>query len=312
MSMLDSLRGYVVFAHVAETQSFSRAAERLGITKSAVSKHVAQLEQDLGVQLIVRTTRKLSLTDAGARVFSLSARVASDLEAARDAALDARTNIAGKIRITAPTALGRNYLMPLIAEFLELHPEVSIEAVLGDEYVDLLEERIDMALRVGDPGDQSLVSRRIARVEFFLVASPRYLEQRGNPRSPSDLEKHEWVLHRPQRVDQITLHKGKTSAVLQRRGRLTCNDGPSNLAAAVAGYGILGVPDFEVARELQNETLVRVLPSWRIEDSSLHLTFPPRRHVLSRVRVFAEFVSERFKLRPWCVGALQRRAAAHD
>jgi DNA-binding transcriptional LysR family regulator len=148
-------------------------------------------------------------------------------------------------------------------------------------------------------------------VEFFLVASPRYLEKHGLPRAPTDLDKHEWILHRPQRDVQITLHKGKTSIALTQRGRLTCNDGPSNLAAAVAGYGILGVPDFEVARELQSETLVRVLPAWRIDDSSLHLTFPPRRHVLSRVRAFAEFVSERFKLRPWCVGA-GRRVAAHE
>jgi DNA-binding transcriptional LysR family regulator len=309
MAMLDSLRGYVVFAHVAQTQSFSRAAEKLGITKSAVSKHVAQLEADLGVQLILRTTRRLSLTDAGARVFELCSRVASDIDAAREAALDARSSIAGTLRITAPNALGRNYLMPVIAEFLALHPEISIEAVLGDAYVDLLGERIDMALRVGDPGDQSLVSRRIARVEFFLVASPRYLEKRGTPRAPADLAQHEWIVHKPTRENFITLHKGKSSVRVPVRGRLTCNDGPSNLAAAAAGYGIIGLPDFEAAPGLQNQDLVRVLPAWRIEDSALHLTFPPRRHVLTRVRVFAEFVAERFKSRPWCYAAGHRRAA---
>jgi len=305
--MLDSLRGYVVFAHVAETQSFSRAAEKLGITKSAVSKHVAQLEADLGVQLILRTTRRLSLTDAGARVFELCSRVASDIEAAREAALDARSSIAGKLRITAPNAFGRNYLMPVITEFLALHQEISIEAVLADAYVDLLGERIDMALRVGDPGDQSLISRRIARVEFFLVASPRYLEKRGTPRTPADLAQHEWIVHAPARADHITLHKGKNSVRVPVRGRLTCNDGPSNLAAAAAGYGIIGLPDFEAAPELQTQRLVRVLPAWRIEDSALHLTFPPRKHVLSRVRVFAEFVAERFKSRPWCYAGGQRR-----
>jgi DNA-binding transcriptional LysR family regulator len=299
--MLDSLRSYVVFAHVAETQSFSRAAERLGITKSAVSKHVALLEAELGVQLIVRTTRRLSLTDAGSRVFALCARVESDIEAAREAALDARSSIAGMLRITAPSALGRNYLMPVITDFLALHPEISIEALLADDYVDLLGERMDMALRVGDPGDQSLVSRRIARVELFLVAAPKYLEQRGVPRAPADLEKHEWIVHKPSRGNQITLHKGKASVAVPIRGRLTCNDGPSNLAAAQAGHGILGVPDFEVAPALQNGSLVRVLPAWNIADSALHLAFPPRRHVLSRVRVFADFVSERFKSRPWCV-----------
>jgi DNA-binding transcriptional LysR family regulator len=159
-----------------------------------------------------------------------------------------------------------------------------------------------MALRVGDPGDQSLVSRRIAPVEFFLVAAPKYLEQRGVPRTPAELERHEWIVHAPMRESQITLHKGKASVSVPIRGRLTCNDGPSNLAAAQAGYGILGVPDFEVAPALQSGSLVRVLPAWNIADSALHLAFPPRRHVLSRVRVFAEYVTERFKTRPWCYG----------
>ena len=304
--MLDSLRGYVVFARVAQTQSFSRAAEQLGITKSAVSKHVAQLEAELSVQLIVRTTRRLSLTDAGARVFELCARVVSDLEAARDAALDARSSVAGNLRITAPSALGRNYLMPVVSDFLSLHPEVSIELLIGDAYVDLLEQRIDIALRVGDTGDQSLISRRIARVEFFLVAAPSYIARHGAPRTPADLARHEWIIHRPTRTPSITLHKGKAAVSVSTHGRLTCNDGPSNLAAAVAGHGIMGVPDFEVAHEMHSGALVRVLPAWRIEDSALQLTFPPRRHVLSRVRAFADYVTERFKDPPWRQDMLPR------
>jgi len=305
--MLDSLRSYVVFANVAQTGSFSRAAEQLGITKSAVSKHVAQLEAELAVQLIVRTTRRLSLTDAGARVFELCARVVSDIEAARDAALDARSSLAGNLRVTAPSALGRNYLMPVVADFLALHPEVAIELVIHDAFVDLLEQRIDMALRVGDIGDQSLVNRRVARVEFFLVAAPSYLQKHAAPRTPADLARHEWIIHQPVRSPHITLHKGKAAVSVKTSGRLVCNDGPSNLAAAVAGHGIMGVPDFEVAHEMHSGALVRVLPAWRIEDSALSLTFPPRRHVLTRVRAFADFVVERFKDRPWRCEAQAKR-----
>ena len=297
--MLDSLRGYVVFAHVAQTQSFSRAAEQLGITKSAVSKHVAQLEAELAVQLIVRTTRRLSLTDAGARVFELCARVVTDIQAAREAALDARSSLAGTLRITAPSALGRNYLMPVVSDFLALHPEVSIELVIDDAYVDLMDQRIDIALRVGDTGDPRLVSRLVTRVEFFLVAAPSYVARHGAPRTPADLARHEWILHQPTRNAQITLHKGKAAVSVKAHGRLTCNHGPSNLAAAVAGHGIFGGPDFEVAHEMHSGALVRILPAWRIEDSTLQLTFPPRRHVLQRVRAFADFVTERFKERPW-------------
>jgi DNA-binding transcriptional LysR family regulator len=296
--MLDSLRGFYVFAHVAETHSFSRAAERLGITKSAVSKQVAQLESDLGVQLIVRTTRKLALTEAGERVYASCARIAGDVDAAREAAHEESALVAGQLRVTAPAALGRNYLMPIVAEFMQLHPGVAIEFVLGDAYVDLIGERIDIALRVGGRIEQSFVSRRIARVEFMLVASPSYLERRGKPHGPADLSQHEWIMHSPSPI-QVKLRKGTRTASVRAAGRLASNDGLANLAAARAGHGILGVPDFEAAEDVHSGRLVRVLPGWNIEDSALHLVFPPRRHVLGRVRAFAEFVAERFKDPPW-------------
>jgi DNA-binding transcriptional LysR family regulator len=297
--MLDSLRGYFVFSHVAETQSFSRAAEQLGITKSAVSKHVSQLEAELGVQLIVRTTRRLALTDAGERVFAHCARMATDMEAARDAAFAERTTLAGKLRITAPAGLGRNFLMPVLSEFLALHPALSIELIIYDAFVDLLGERIDIALRVGGRTDKSLVSRRIAPVQLFLVAAPSYLAKHPALRSPRDLADHDWITHEPSPSRSMELHKGNQRVVVKGRSRLTCNDGLTNLAAACAGHGILGVPDFEVAPDLRSGTLVRVLPAWRIEDTSLHLVFPPRRHVLGRVRAFADFVTQRFAEPPW-------------
>src|SRR5205085_824185 len=152
----DSLRGYYVFAHVAETHSFSRAAERLNITKSAVSKHIAQLEAELSVQLIVRTTRKLALTEVGERVYEHCARLAGELEAAREAARAAGTRIAGKLRITAPALLGSLYVVPVVTEFMAQHPELAVELLFDDAYIDLVQERIDIALRVGQRGDQSL------------------------------------------------------------------------------------------------------------------------------------------------------------
>jgi DNA-binding transcriptional LysR family regulator len=300
--MLESLRGYYVFAHVAETQSFSRAAERLDITKSAVSKQVAQLEKDLGVQLIVRTTRKLALTEAGERVYASCARIAGDVEAAREAAHAESTLVAGSLRVTAPAALGRNYLMPVAMEFMAEHPRVSVELVLGDAFVDLIAERIDVALRVGGRSEQSFVNRRIARIEYFLVAAPKYLQQHGTPRIPADLMQHEWVMHSPSEA-RITLRKGTRSATVRVHGRLSSNDGPANLVAARAGHGILGVPDFEAAQDVHQGSLVRLLPGWRIDDAALHLVFPPRKHVLGRVRAFADFVAERFKDPPWRCGS---------
>jgi DNA-binding transcriptional LysR family regulator len=260
--MLDSLRGLVVFAHVAETKSFSRAGERLGVTKSAVSKQIAQLETELGVQLLVRTTRKLALTEVGERVFASCARIPGDVEAAREAAQAHSTLVAGPLRITAPAELGRTYLMPIIADFLAMHEAASVEVLLSDTFVDLVDDRIDFALRVGGRADTSLVSRKIARVELLLVAAPSYLERRGMPRSPRELIEHEWIIHaQGSSPKPIVLHKGTRRVSVRMRGRLSVNDGPAGVSAARAGHGLLVVPDFEVAELVHTGALVRVLPS---------------------------------------------------
>jgi DNA-binding transcriptional LysR family regulator len=298
-TVLDSLRAYYVFAQVAEAHSFSRAAERLGITKSAVSKHVAQLEADLAVQLIVRTTRKLVLTEAGERVYASCANIASDLEAAREAAHAQSGIVAGKLRVAAPQALGRNYLIPVVMEFLGRHPQLSIELLFDDDYLDLMDQRIDIALRVGGIDDQTLVSRRLAKVELLLVAAPSYLSARGTPRTPGELADHEWLIHLPSRGRGLTMRRGKQAIALQPQGRLACNNGPSNLVAALAGQGLFLAPDFEVAPELREGSLIRVVPGWTIEQRALHMVFPPRRHVLGRVRAFASFLVERFHDPPW-------------
>jgi len=300
-AMLDTLRGFYVFAHVAETLSFSRASERLGITKSAVSKHVAQLESQLGVQLIVRTTRKLVLTEAGERVYASSAQMAGEAQAAQEAAHQHSTRIAGTLRLTAPSALARIYLMPVVRDFLALHPQVSIEMVVGDSFVDLAAERIDVALRIGGRSDASLVSRRVALIELLLVASPAYLAAHREPKKPSELSEHEWLVHSsssttPQRV---RFRSGKETMTVEARGRVYCNDGPTNIAGCLAGLGILAVPDFEVAHEVHAGSLVRIMPKWRFDDVALHLVFPPRKHVLARVRAFADFVVARFADPPW-------------
>jgi DNA-binding transcriptional LysR family regulator len=298
--MLESLRALLVFADVAETASFSRAAERLGLTRSAVSKHVAQLEAELGVQLVVRTTRKVVLTEAGERVYAASARIAGDVEAARDAASSASGQLAGPLRVTAPSALGREYLAPVVAEFMRLHPAVSVELVIGDTFVDLIGERIDVALRVGGRAEQSLVTRKVSTVEAFVVAAPGYLAAHGTPHSPADLASHHWLLHSPGgSAPRVTLRHAHRAATVQLHGRFVCNDGPTNAAAARAGLGLLVAPDFEVAAFVRDGSLVRVLPRWRVERMSLHLVFPPRRHVLGRVRAFADFVAARFAEPPW-------------
>ena len=254
--MIQDLRGLLVFAHVVETRSFTKAAQRLAITRSAVSKHIAGLEAELGVQLLVRTTRKLSLTDVGERVYESCARIAQDVESAREAALTHSTQVAGHLRIAASLALGRDYVVPLISEFLQLHPHTTAELLLSDAFADLVEDRIDVALRVGRIRESSLVTRRLATARLVLCAAPSYLRQRGHPKSPEELEQHSFILHGSMDPLRLTLSRGKRSVSVLGRGRLSSRDGPAASYAALLGHGIVAVPEFEVGKALVGKGII--------------------------------------------------------
>ncbi len=278
---------------------FTKAAQRLDITRSGVSKHIAGLEAELGVQLLMRTTRKLSLTDVGERVYASCARIAEDVESAREAALTHRSQVAGHLRIAAPLALGRDYVVPLVGEFLALHPHTTAELLLADSFADLVEDRIDVALRVGRLRESSLVSRKLNTVRLLLCASPPYLSRHGHPKSPEALAEHAFILHGSMDPMRVTLQRGKRAVTVLGRGRLSSRDGPAAIQAALLGHGIVLVPDFEVGGALRSGALVAVLPEWRLDEMVMHAVFPPRKHVASRVRTFVDFLAERWKKPPW-------------
>jgi DNA-binding transcriptional LysR family regulator len=311
--LLDDLRGLVVFAEVVDAKSFARAAAHLGMTRSAVSKHVAQLEGQLGVQLLSRTTRKLSLTEVGERVYSASKSLRESAEQAREAAQTHQGSVEGTLRVTAPVGLARTYLVPLARELMAAHPRLEISLILSDSYVDLVEERIDVALRVGHAFDSTLVARRIAPVGLSFVASPAYVAAHGAPTRPSDLASdgpaaehasgHEWMQHLPSPDGgRVTLSKGSRSVQVRAGGRLACNDGPTLVEAAVLGLGVFYGPEFEIAHEVRAGRLVRVLSAWKAPAMTLHAVSPPRRHVSSKVRAFVDYVSERWSAPPWHMG----------
>jgi len=317
--MLDQLRGLVVFAEVVDSKSFARAAARLNITRSAVSKHVAQLESQLGVQLLSRTTRKLSLTEVGARVYAASSRVRESAELAREAAHMHQGVVEGTLRVTAPVGLGRIYLVPLARDLMALHPRLEVALLLSDGYLDLVEERIDVALRVQrgpdtraggstlrsraePPRGSTLIARGVAPVSMVLCAAPSYLAQHGTPTRPSELARHQLIQHLPSPAPgRLRLSKGKRLVELQVPGRLTCNDGATSVEAAVQGLGLISVPEFEVADDVREGRLRRVLVDWSTVGLTLLAVTPPRRHVSSKVRTFVDFVCERWKVPPWRV-----------
>jgi DNA-binding transcriptional LysR family regulator len=297
--MIRDVRGLIVFSEVVEAGNFTAAARKLAVTKSAVSKHVAALEAELGVQLLVRTTRKLALTEAGERVYAACARIAHDVEAAEDAARTQKEQIAGHLRVTASAGLGRTYLVPLVAEFLAAHPKVTIELLLSDGFVDLVRERVDVALRIGSSPQSSLVARSVTSVRTLLCASGHYLQQRGTPRQPAELMRHDFVLHGSMAKVRLTLQRAGRAYKVEVSGRLSCDDGPAAIAAAVSGFGIVVVPEFEVAEEVRDGRLQIVLPAYAAREMTLRVVFPPRRHTPLRTRAFVDFATERLRTAPW-------------
>jgi DNA-binding transcriptional LysR family regulator len=270
------------------------------MTRSAVSKHVARLESQLGAQLLTRTTRKLLLTDAGERVRPLARQIAENVELSREAARCGSAAMVGQLRIAASAQLGRAYLTELVTRFLTQHPNLNIELVLGDAFIDLVGERIDVALRVGRFTDSSLRARQVAKVEALLCAAPAYLKQRGAPRQPSELAQHEWIGHLPNTLNnRITFQRAGRSVTVRVAGRFVCNDGAAGVEACVGGFGVLLVPSFEVAEHIRAGRLVRLLPGWSLGSFALHAVYPPTRHMPSRMRAFLDYVVSEWRSPPW-------------
>jgi DNA-binding transcriptional LysR family regulator len=180
-----------------------------------------------------------------------------------------------------------------------LHPRLEIALILSDQYVDLVEERIDVALRVGRSTDSSLVRRRIGPMSMAFCAAPRYLAEHGAPKQPRDLQHHQVIRHLPRAEAIMTLRNGRRTVKLEPAGRLSCNDGATSVAAAVHGMGVFVGPEFEFAHEVRAGRLARVLVGWTTDVMILHAVSPPRRHVSSKVRTFVDFVGERWRKPPW-------------
>jgi DNA-binding transcriptional LysR family regulator len=284
-----------VFARVVEAGSFTKAAAALGVPKSTVSRRVSRLEQTLGVRLLQRTTRKLSLTDAGADYYDRVSRAFAWLEEASLQAQDQEGAPRGTLRVTAPPDLA-DLLGETLFHFHRTYPDIRVDLALTGRLVDLVGEGFDVAVRGGKLRDSSLVAKKIGEMSAFPVASPSYLAGRIAPKIPADLEHHAIVLFRPK--------DGQTEWQLEhpasgRRSRVTLSGALSSddysfiRAATVAGAGIGLLPYYHASKALDDGSLVRVLPGWEQRGASLYLVSPSGRHVPRKVQVFKEFVAER-------------------
>jgi DNA-binding transcriptional LysR family regulator len=306
MTDLDAI---AVFDRVVERKSFAEAARSLGLTTSAVSKRIARLERALGATLLHRTTRRLSLTEAGAVYHDRIRRVLGELASAEEAVTRLGTEPHGLLRVSAPMSFGHLHLAPLVPEFLAAHPGLRVDLELDDRLVDLIDGGFDVAVRIAALADSSLVARRLAPARRVICGSPDYLARRGVPRHPADLARHDCLRYTLQARGDWTVRRGRSGARVEVSGSLQANNGEVLRAAALAGLGLVFLPTMIVWRDLQAGTLVPVLVPHLPPPTAIHAVYPRSRLLSPKVRAFVDFLAARFGPRPpWdraCEAALR-------
>jgi DNA-binding transcriptional LysR family regulator len=285
-----------LFVRVVQTGSFTAAAHALELPKSSVSRGVSGLEEELGVRLLHRTTRRLQLTSAGRAYFERAARALEELADAGAVAADMDKAPRGVIRVTAPVDLGTWVLAPVIANFVRLYPLIRIDLSLGSRTVDLVEEGFDLAVRAGRLRDSSLVARRLGPTDLSLFASPAYLKRKGNPRSVADLAKHDCILFRASSGSATWSFQGPAGVEhVEVSGPISVDDFVFVRQAALAGAGIAHLPRFHCSFEIERGRLVPLLPGYVTRLGALHLVYPSSRHLPHRVALFRDHIIAGFK-----------------
>ncbi len=286
---MDRLVAMRVFHKVAELGSFSAAADQLDMSKSAVSKTVRALEDHLGAKLVNRTTRRLSLTDTGARYVEQTTRLLAELAEIEAEAASERATPRGRLRVNAPMSFGLAHIAPLIPSLARAHPELEIDLTFNDRVVDLVDEGYDVAVRIGHLPDSSLIARKLGASELVLVAGPAYLAAAPPLDRAADLAAHGCLLYAyGARREEWRLDEGGRSVPVRVRGPLRANNGEALATAAAAGLGVALLPDFIAAPWLARGELTRVLPAVSGGRLPIHALYPANHHPLAKLRAFVD------------------------
>ena len=283
------------FNTVVEVGSFVKAADTLSLSKAAVSRHVFELEQRLGIRLLHRTTRRISLTTEGQAFYHRSKDVLNDLQDIESEITSKQDKVSGLLRINAPFTFGIQHLAPLWGQFREVHPQVILDVTLSDRVVDLVEDGYDLAIRIAALENSTLVSRRLASTKMVLCASPVYLKKHGKPTKIADLAKHQVIGYSYFATKDEWHFTGPQGSVsVMTKPWMHTNNGDTCKAAALAHQGIILQPKFVVGSELAKGKLVEVLPKYRSADIGIYAVYPTRKHLSARVRLLIEFLAEHF------------------
>jgi DNA-binding transcriptional LysR family regulator len=294
------LNDLMTFARVVEARGFSEAARRLGVSKSRLSKAVAKLERSLGVRLLNRSTRGLSLTEIGAVFHEHCARIADEAAQAMEAVSQLHSEPRGVLKVSAPVAFGTLHVAPALAEFLQLHPGLTVDMSITDRVTDLVEEGYDVALRIAREPEPGLVARKLAPVRRVMCATPGYFEHRGVPIEPHDLSRHN-CLHYTHFGSQGAwrLRGPKQEIVVPVQGSLRINDDEALSQAVIGGLGIALLPTFIIGADLQSGRLRSVLSDYVPIEQHIYAVRLPNRHLPAKVRAFIDFLLSRFGPEPY-------------
>lgn len=296
---MDRLTEMEAFATVVDQGGFTDAARKMGISKSAVSKHVSALETRLGARLLNRTTRRVSPTDIGLAYYDRARRVLNDAGEADNLVASMQSAPSGILRLAVPTDFGATHLSPILGEFLNRYPDVSVNMVLKNRYVELISEGFDLAIRMGEMDDSSLRARKICEATQRLIAAPSYLEQHGRPDRIDELNDHRLLYYSHNAASSVWKITATSGEVRQVRSSswFSVNDGQSLLNAAINGLGIAYLPSFLYATAMKNGQIEDVMPDLPRDVQSLYAVYPSGRYTQPKVRALIDFLVEKFGTR---------------
>jgi DNA-binding transcriptional LysR family regulator len=302
---MDKVREMASFVAVVNAGSFVAAADHTGLSKAAVSRHVAELEARLGTRLLQRTTRRLSLTPEGQSFYARSKELLAAIDEAETELTDSRVEPSGLIRVNAPLTFGVLHLAPIWGRFATLYPKISFDVTLNDRVADLIEEGYDLAIRIASMPSSTLVSRKLASTRMVLCASPTFLEQYGTPKQPNDLRTLRAISYTYWSTQDEWHFTGPHGPVsVKVNACIHTNNGDTCRSAALDHQGIILQPDFLVGEDLQRGTLIELIPEYHAAELGVYAVYPTRKYLPLKLRRLIDFLADAFRKPPW-----QRRGA---